>query len=391
VRRRTRGVPVPRAFAGAVASASLVPVVCALAACALPRGGTGRLDTRADVAGAPLAVVTPSGTHTAYEVEVRNQGETAVRIERLVRRRSDLAGEETFDRDRLARCAIPRRGVKVLSECLDLPPGERAVLLLDAAGGAAAPSFEHDLVLSGAGASGRAVEETITASDLATSAAPPLVLGPPLAGGGWVCENGPATLSGHRRAVVWLRGAPRAAQRFAVDFFRADDAGRTWTGDRRVNASHFAFDAEVLAVADARVAVAVDGIPDNTPDPQERAVEMSRGTVAGNHVVLDLGGGRFAMYAHLRQGTVAVREGDLVRRGRVLARLGNSGNSTEPHLHFHVADGPSPVDASGLPFVFDAFDAGGAQLAGVLPAEGSTVRFLENHATSGVPNASAPR
>jgi murein DD-endopeptidase MepM/ murein hydrolase activator NlpD len=111
------------------------------------------------------------------------------------------------------------------------------------------------------------------------------------------------------------------------------------------------------------------------PDPSARAVEMSNETVAGNHVVLDLGAGRFAMYAHLRQGSVAVRPGDVVRRGQVLARLGNSGNSTEPHLHFHVADGPSPVDASGRPFVLESFACAGAQLTGVLPAEGSTVDF----------------
>ena len=120
---------------------------------------------------------------------------------------------------------------------------------------------------------------------------------------------------------------------------------------------------------------------------------MSVETLTGNHVVLDLGGGRFAMYAHLRQGSVAVKAGDRVRRGDVLGRLGNSGNSTEPHLHFHVADGTSPVDASGLPFVLDRFACRGVQLAGVLPSEGSVVDFDRDasHATTGAPSDSATK
>ena len=60
----------------------------------------------------------------------------------------------------------------------------------------------------------------------------------------------------------------------------------------------------------------------------------------GNHVIVDIGGGRYAFYAYLKPGSVEVKEGDHVGSGQVLARLGNSGNTTFPHLHFHVMDAP---------------------------------------------------
>lgn len=72
--------------------------------------------------------------------------------------------------------------------------------------------------------------------------------------------------------------------------------------------------------------------------------------ILGNHLVLDLGEGTYAAYAHLQRGSLAVREGDRVQAGQLIARCGNSGNSTEPHLHFQLMDGPDPDTARGVPF-----------------------------------------
>ncbi|MEV4684007.1 M23 family metallopeptidase [Streptomyces kurssanovii] len=72
--------------------------------------------------------------------------------------------------------------------------------------------------------------------------------------------------------------------------------------------------------------------------------------IFGNHVVLDLGDGVFAAYAHLRRGSLTVRPGDRVRAGQPIARCGNSGNSSEPHLHFQLMDGPDADTALGVPF-----------------------------------------
>lgn len=74
-------------------------------------------------------------------------------------------------------------------------------------------------------------------------------------------------------------------------------------------------------------------------------------------MVLDIGHGRFAFYAHLQPGSLKVKVGDRVKRGQVLGLVGNSGNSTEPHLHFHLADSKSPLGSEGLPYVLDSFDA----------------------------------
>jgi murein DD-endopeptidase MepM/ murein hydrolase activator NlpD len=73
-------------------------------------------------------------------------------------------------------------------------------------------------------------------------------------------------------------------------------------------------------------------------------------TVGGNHVALDIGGGKYALYAHAQPGSLKVKVGDHVKRGQVLALLGNSGNSTEPHVHFQIADGPTFLSSEGVPY-----------------------------------------
>jgi len=76
-------------------------------------------------------------------------------------------------------------------------------------------------------------------------------------------------------------------------------------------------------------------------------------------MVVDIGGGHFVLYAHLQPHTLTATVGDRVRRGAVLARLGNTGSSTAPHLHFQVMDGPSPSGSNGLPYEFDSFTSPG--------------------------------
>ena len=85
---------------------------------------------------------------------------------------------------------------------------------------------------------------------------------------------------------------------------------------------------------------------------------LAQGTkgIAGNHVVVEHAGGEFSLYAHLQTGSVQVKAGDPVKRGQVLARLGTSGNSTEPHLHFQVTDGPEPLLSAGIPIQFRNVD-----------------------------------
>jgi murein DD-endopeptidase MepM/ murein hydrolase activator NlpD len=92
---------------------------------------------------------------------------------------------------------------------------------------------------------------------------------------------------------------------------------------------------------------------------------LGPGRILGNHVVLDLGDGVYAAFAHLRHGSVRVRRGDRVAPGQQLADCGNSGNSTEPHLHFQLMDHPSVLLAAGLPMRFDRFQTAGTEQSGL--------------------------
>jgi murein DD-endopeptidase len=217
----------------------------------------------------------------------------------------------------------------------------------------------------------------------------PLMISPPLRGGEWLAANGPSNTSGHRRALIPVAGQAHIAQRFAIDWVRLREDGRTFTGDPKDNRNYRCYGDEALAVADAVVVATKDGIPENVPGPASRAVPITLETVGGNHVILDLGQGRYGFYAHLQPGSLRVRVGDKVRRGQVIGLVGNSGNSTEPHLHFHISDANSPLGSDGLPYLLPAFEIQGkgwgwkaseAKAAAEkrqmeIPLEGDVVRF----------------
>jgi murein DD-endopeptidase MepM/ murein hydrolase activator NlpD len=136
--------------------------------------------------------------------------------------------------------------------------------------------------------------------------------------------------------------------RFAIDWVRKDEQGRSARGDADVVRNSLGYGADVLAVAHARVAAVRDGIAES--DRLSTAPRHALDDKAGNYVALDLGDGRFAVYEHLAPGSIRVKQGERVRRGQVIAALGFTGDSTEPHLHFHVADSASPLAGEGLPF-----------------------------------------
>jgi murein DD-endopeptidase MepM/ murein hydrolase activator NlpD len=199
---------------------------------------------------------------------------------------------------------------------------------------------------------------TIRAGPVPVSAEEPVRLDPPVSGGPWVAAYHASWPRGHRRVLYEVDGRSRIPGRFAIDWILADAEGRTASGDADVVANWLGYGAAVLAVADAVVAAARDDVPESArlsthPDhPLEDA--------AGNYIALDLGGGRFAFYEHLRPGSVRVSVGERVRRGQPIAALGFTGHSSGPHLHFHVADASSSLGAEGMPYVFDCFDVRGA-------------------------------
>ena len=148
---------------------------------------------------------------------------------------------------------------------------------------------------------------------------------------------------------------PYLSERFAVDFIRIDDEGRGGAGDLTRNESFFTYGEPVYAVGDARVVSTLDDVPDNVPLIEPPNSAFTADTIIGNSVVLRLADGRYAAYGHLRPGSVRVRPGQRVRRGQMLARVGNSGLSGGPHLHFQLSDGPHPLASDGLPLEFRRF------------------------------------
>jgi len=156
--------------------------------------------------------------------------------------------------------------------------------------------------------------------------ADPVWIGVPVTGDWQVANGGRSTLVNAHQSL--------GVQRDALDVVQLA-GGRTYRGDGTRLTDYFAFGQHLLAVADGRVTAAVDGAPD---------VPVGGRTwrnMAGNHVILDIGGGRYVLYGHLRQGSVRVHVGDDVRRGQVLGQVGDSGNSDTPHLHLQVQNRPT--------------------------------------------------
>lgn len=184
--------------------------------------------------------------------------------------------------------------------------------------------------------------------------APVPVISAPIAGDYWGAMEGCCEYpTHHRRGTYSVDGHLVIFERYAIDWLQLNDAGLAYSGPN-VKENYFGYGADVLAVGDASVVSVVDGQPENVigqPQPERSLAEA-----VGNHVVLDLGGNVYAVYAHLQPGSIDVRVGDKVKTGQVLGKLGNSGQSTAPHLHFHLMDNPNPVLSNPVPFVFDTLE-----------------------------------
>ena len=187
--------------------------------------------------------------------------------------------------------------------------------------------------------------------------APAVVIAPPLKGSRWVVGGGCCTpYSYHRGATLPINGGIRVAERYAIDFVQLNDKNML-SGPLDQLSSYAFFGEEIYSVADGTVVDVADGLPEQVPGklPEGATIQMA----AGNYVVVDIGEGRFAFYAHLQPGSLRVKVGDKVTTGQVLGLLGNSGNTDGPHLHFHVMDSPSPLVSNGLPYVFTSFTGQG--------------------------------
>ncbi|MGE0702583.1 MAG: M23 family metallopeptidase [Vicinamibacterales bacterium] len=340
-----------------IAAASAVVLTTALMLAQAP-ASFSPLDMRVPVPPRPL--VGGGQTHLAYEVHIKNLSPRPATIAVVEVR--DGSGSRALLR-------LEGDGLEAALRKFGAPPddpnpnvlggGQSSVLFvwLSAGSGAVPRLLTHRVELSLPKADGSGTDAiAMEGLEVAVATEAPRMVGPPLEGEHWLAANGPDNNIDHRRTLLSLTGEARLAQRFAIDWVQLYDDGRTFRGDPLRNDSYRSFGANVLAVADGVVVGTLDGIPENTPDPVARAVPMTPRTLIGNYVLLDIGDGAWAVYAHLQLGSVRVRQGDRVRRGEVLGRVGNTGNSTEAHLHFHIADRSSPIDSEGIPYGFDAFE-----------------------------------
>lgn len=207
---------------------------------------------------------------------------------------------------------------------------------------------------------------------LAANYGPPVMLGYPLAGS-FRARNSPARrVPSHETDLMGTT--------FAIDFIPVDEDGRSAPLSWRAVAAterpetFVGFGADVMAPAPGRVVVAHDGEDDHAARRsqltlltymagQPRRIRRGAGTIAGNHVVVAIGGnGPYVLVAHLRKGSVTVVVGDVVERGQVIGQCGNSGNSTQPHVHVQVTDRIDWPRAHGLPLAFQT--AAGIELPG---------------------------
>lgn len=169
------------------------------------------------------------------------------------------------------------------------------------------------------------------------------------------------------RSVEQNYHAVDSNQRFALDLLIVRD-GASRAGDGRRNEDYHCFGTPILAPAAGTVLEAIDGVADNAPgrtNPRE---------VTGNRVTIDHGNGEFSILAHLRNGSLRVQPGDAVRAGQHLGDCGNSGNSSEPHLHYQLQDGPRFGVAAGLPAQFSGYVADDQAVSRGEPTRGQRVR-----------------
>jgi hypothetical protein len=199
---------------------------------------------------------------------------------------------------------------------------------------------------------------TFTVAPVTVGAAPAIVVAPPLRGKNWIAVNGCCdAVTSHRGAVMAINGLLRVPERFAIDWLQLDAQDRLYTGPIDVLQSYAFFGVPVYAAADGTVVNRYDNTGEQVPGSPAKGITPE--SIGGNMLVIDMGGGRYAFYAHLQPGSLKVKLGDKVKTGDVIALLGNTGNTDAPHLHFHVMDGISPLDANGLPFVFTQFTGQG--------------------------------
>ncbi|HEY4892901.1 MAG TPA: M23 family metallopeptidase [Reyranella sp.] len=318
-----------------------------------------------DVLWAPrLAYGSDEQRHLVYELRLSNPTPATIKLTKVdvIDAATGKVLLEAGPADMAKRFSIGgRRG----AEATSLSVGQFGVLFLHvplAASASVPRAIAHRI-------SGVAVQQgrpdtpfTVTIAETPVIDANPVLLGPPLIGKGYLAGDGCCDTIRHVRALLPLNGRFALAQRFAIDWEQIDDQNRLVKGDRSKVENYTIFGKDVTAVANGTVVATRNDLPEQPPGklPDNLPIDQAD----GNFVVLDIGNGAFALYAHMQPGSVKVAAGAKVKVGDLLGKVGNTGNTSAPHLHFHVMDGPSPLQANGIPYIIDHFSMTAIDKAG---------------------------
>ncbi|HEX7316263.1 MAG TPA: M23 family metallopeptidase [Pyrinomonadaceae bacterium] len=311
-----------------------------------------------------------------FHLIFRNRAGGTVTAEQIVLTLKNEAGDarllHTFEGDSLRRLFEKSQPFIEDGEgTLEIPPGRaRGIVEYRLEGDGASGFTEAECLFSGRDAEGQSVRGRRRRGLSRRGALTRLLL--PLRGRWWVA-GGHFGLEPHSRSHL-----PSLA--YAYDFIQLGDGGKSYRNDGLANEDYYAYGQPVFASAEGRVVTAVGGVAENLPSRTPRRNPEDYSPTAdtpmlGNHVVIVHEGGEHTFYAHL-QPSLSARAGERVATGQVIGKVGNSGESTEPHLHFHLADGPSVSNAEGIPVAFDGWkeDAFGIMSA---PAGHATVLSRE--------------
>ncbi|HRV44272.1 MAG TPA: M23 family metallopeptidase [Smithellaceae bacterium] len=181
-----------------------------------------------------------------------------------------------------------------------------------------------------------------------------IIIASPVRGKNWLFVN-QSTMGYHFNAMFFALGKRGTGERFAFDNLQFDDDLKEYFhGDPAKNESYFNYSKPLYAVADGKVVAMRDGLPENSGN--DHSVTFKEPVdLAGNYIIIDIGNGHYAFYAHCRTNSIKVKVGDRVKEGDEIALLGNSGNSDAPHLHFQICDAPDFFFSRGLPFVLKKY------------------------------------
>lgn len=223
----------------------------------------------------------------------------------------------------------------------------------------------------------------VDAPEVAINRRPAIAIKPPVRGDGWLASSGCCKPNIHRDLRIAIDAFRiETPETFSIDWNRVKNH-RIYDGDGKKLAQHYAFGEEVYAVADGTVVSVQDGKPENTPNVMMKA--ETHDDYGGNHVILRIAPNVFALYLHLHPGSLTVKVGDVVKAGAPLAKIGNSGPSLGPHLHFSISDKPDPSAGRSLPFVFDSFTHAGTIDFDASKADHLVILPDSRHVRSGYP------